>query len=591
MSKGHCALPARSEVQSLEQSVALALARAEALRQAFQAKTVSPGASPTTLLEELQAIVEELQINYEKIWAQQQTIWDRQEQILQENQRYSTFFRVATEGALFTDEEGFITVANQASGQLLNVAEAALVGQSLLSFVPLGMKSEFQLRLRSLPLQDSIQNWNTVLQLQDGAFLPVSLNVKRCSGPNGEELCWLVRDRNSRLTSSDLKASPQHQDDHNSKQHTTDLTAINQRLRQEVEARKQAEQSLQLQAKQDQLLHTIANRVRSSLELDQVLTITVTEIQKLLNVDRVMVLQFKADGTKLVATEARKNVYPSLLHMAFQEPCFHAPGIEHYRQGRLRAFEDIEADDVPLHPCLVETLKTHDVRALLVVPILQQDQVWGMLVAHHCRTPRPWPDHEQMLLTRLATQVSIALQQSALYQETRRLSRVDRLSGIANRRWFDHYLNRMWKQHRREQIPLALVLSDVDYFKAYNDSYGHLAGDRSLRTLAQLLDRQVNRPHDLVARYGGEEFAVILPNTSVLGAQHIAETMLDSIQRLRLPHCASPNQLLTMSFGVSSIVPQPGQHAEALIQRADQALYQAKATGRNQVSVWQAADE
>jgi hypothetical protein len=112
MSKGHCALPARSEVQSLEQSVALAMARAEALRQAFQAKTVSPEASLTTLLEKLQDIVEELQINYEKVWTQQKTIWDRQERILQENQRYSTFFKVAIECALFTDEKGFMPAAN-----------------------------------------------------------------------------------------------------------------------------------------------------------------------------------------------------------------------------------------------------------------------------------------------------------------------------------------------------------------------------------------------------------------------------------------------------------------------------------------------
>jgi diguanylate cyclase (GGDEF)-like protein len=211
-----------------------------------------------------------------------------------------------------------------------------------------------------------------------------------------------------------------------------------------------------------------------------------------------------------------------------------------------------------------------------------------MVVAHHCSGPRPWPDHEQVLLTRLATQVSIALQQSALYQETRRLSRVDRLTGIANRRWFDHYLDRMWKQHQRDQLPLALVLSDIDYFKTYNDSYGHLAGDRGLRSIAELLDGQVNRPHDLVARYGGEEFAVILPNTNRVGALHIAETMLNGIRHLRLPHYASPKQLLTMSFGISSIVPQPGQNADALIQRADGALYRAKATGRDQVMVWPA---
>lgn len=172
-----------------------------------------------------------------------------------------------------------------------------------------------------------------------------------------------------------------------------------------------------------------------------------------------------------------------------------------------------------------------------------------MVVAHHCSGPRPWPDHEQVLLTRLATQVSIALQQSALYQETRRLSRVDRLTGIANRRWFDHYLDRMWKQHQRDQLPLALVLSDIDYFKTYNDSYGHLAGDRGLRSIAELLDGQVNRPHDLVARYGGEEFAVILPNTNRVGALHIIERKRQVEIRLwfgQLSNCNLGAKLITV---------------------------------------------
>jgi len=358
-------------------------------------------------------------------------------------------------------------------------------------------------------------------------------------------------------------------------------------LRNEVEARRRAEHALQLQARQDQLLPPIANRVRSSLEIDQVLTATVSEVRQLLDVDRVMILQFRGDGTKLVATESRNKVYPSLLAKSYREPCFQPHSIDHYRQGGVRAIEDILTDDVQLHPCLVETLKTHNVRALLLVPILQQDEIWGMVVAHHCRAPRPWPDHEQILLTRLATQVSIAIQQSALYQETRRLSRVDRLTQIANRGWFDEYLEKMWKQHQRDQTPMALILSDIDYFKAYNDTYGHPAGDYCLRTIAELLDRHVQRPNDLVARYGGEEFAAILPNTNLAGAHHIAETILKNLSRLRLPHRESPLKILTLSIGVISLVPAVGAELEGLIRGADQALYQAKANGRNQIIAWQ----
>lgn len=564
------------------------MVKAEAPCQTFQAQPSSLTEALKTIVEELRVIVEELEKTYEDILEQQKPLQDSQEQILRDNERYSSLFQFIPDGAVFTDGEGSITIANPAMGQLLDVPETALVGQSLLSFVPPRLESEFWLQLRSLAQKGATQNWDTILYRHDGEFVPVTLSVKRGSTLEGEDLCWLVRNRcdpPAAETSPPFAQNPSIQD---AAQSTAALAAINQQLRSEVEARKRAEQALQLQAKQDHLLHTIANKVRSSLELDQVLAITVTEVRQLLDVDRVMILQFRADGTKLVATEACNDVCQSLLNLAFREPCFHEQGIEHYRQGKVRAFEDIWADDVHLHPCLVETLKKHEVKALLLVPILQQDRVWGMLVAHHCRRPRPWPHHERILLTRLATQVSIALKQSTLYQETRRISRVDRLTEVANRRWFDQYLDKMWKQHLRDRIPLALVLSDVDYFKAYNDSYGHLAGDRSLRTIAELLDRQVNRPHDLVARYGGEEFAIILPNTNLLGAHHIASTMLESVRHLRLPHRASPLKLLTMSFGVVSFVPQVGQDAVTLIQRADQALYQAKTLGRAQVKAWRA---
>ena len=117
----------------------------------------------------------------------------------------------------------------------------------------------------------------------------------------------------------------------------------------------------------------------------------------------------------------------------------------------------------------------------------------------------------------------------------------------------------------------------MDYFKAYNDSYGHPAGgDRCLRTLAELLNRSIQRPNDLVARYGGEEFALILPNTDLAGARHIADTILEDLQRLRLPHRESPLKIITMSFGVIS--PDPFHRSErgTFIQRVDDALYEAK---------------
>jgi diguanylate cyclase (GGDEF)-like protein/PAS domain S-box-containing protein len=584
---GPFSVPDSLKIQQFEQIVFAAMARAEKLRLAFQAETTFSGAFVETILKELQTLIEELQMNFQEIWVQPEVaLLENQAQAFEKNQRYRTFFEVVPEGALFTDGEAFIKAANQAFGQILHWPESWLVGQSLLAWMPPERQADLRLHLQTLHQQGAVQNWETVLRRRDGVMVQVALSVKQCPPPHGDEFCWLVRNRSPSPDSETPSAPSQGQAEHNIEQRTAALAIVNQQLQAEIEARKQAEQALQFQARQNQLVHDIASRIRSSLELNQVLQATVTEVRQLLDVDRVIVLQFEAINTKLVATEARNECYPSLLAQAYKEPCFQAQGIEHYRQGRVRAFEDILAEAVQLHPCLVETLKSHDVRALLLVPILQHDQVWGMLVAHHCRCPRPWPDYEQTLLTRLSTQVSIAIQQSALYDETRRLSRVDRLTQIANRGWFDDYLGQMWKQHQREQAPLALVFIDIDFFKAYNDTYGHPAGDSCLRTVAQLLNRHAKRPNDLVARYGGEEFAAILPNTNLMGAQHIAETALDGLRRLGLPHQASPLKLLTMSVGVISLIPTVGQQVSDLIQGADQALYEAKAGGRNRVVVW-----
>ena len=138
----------------------------------------------------------------------------------------------------------------------------------------------------------------------------------------------------------------------------------------------------------------------------------------------------------------------------------------------------------------------------------------------------------------------------------------------------------------RDQTPLALIMADIDFFKAYNDTYGHQGGDRCLRTIANSLEQQVKRPQDLVARYGGEEFAIVLPQTGLAGAESLAATCLADIQSLNLPHSSAPLGVLTLSFGVASLVPTVDQRGETLVQLADQALYNAKSRGRNQVVTW-----
>ncbi len=172
--------------------------------------------------------------------------------------------------------------------------------------------------------------------------------------------------------------------------------------------------------------------------------------------------------------------------------------------------------------------------------------------------------------------------------ELEALSCRDGLTGILNRRGFDDYLSKEWLRAIREVKELGLLLVDIDYFKPYNDNYGHQGGDESLRRVAQALGAALKRPNDIVARYGGEEFAVVLPDTSMAGASNIAELLRNEVERINIPHDFSTvTDHLTISIGVASLKPAPGQTPEILIEMADKALYEAKRQGRNGFCVWQ----
>ncbi len=188
-------------------------------------------------------------------------------------------------------------------------------------------------------------------------------------------------------------------------------------------------------------------------------------------------------------------------------------------------------------------------------------------------------------------EIEKALQDSQLKlqqanQELERLAHLDGLTQIANRRRFDQVLQEEWQRLAREQQPLSLILCDVDYFKSYNDTYGHQAGDDCLYTIAQTIRQSVNRSMDLVARYGGEEFVIILPNTHTIGAEVVAKIIQQKVQDLKLIHAESPSSpYITLSFGIACYIPQPGLESSQLIEAADTALYQAKKQGRNQIVV------
>jgi len=165
------------------------------------------------------------------------------------------------------------------------------------------------------------------------------------------------------------------------------------------------------------------------------------------------------------------------------------------------------------------------------------------------------------------------------------LSLVDGLTGIGNRRRFDEFLIREWRRSRRARAPMALVLLDVDYFKAFNDHYGHGAGDDCLREVAATLAMLVRRPGDLCARYGGEEFAAILPQTDLNGARTLAERIREAVLALEIPHDGSAvSPYLTVSIGIAASNPSAAEEPEDLLRGADRRLYEAKSAGRNRVA-------
>jgi len=188
-------------------------------------------------------------------------------------------------------------------------------------------------------------------------------------------------------------------------------------------------------------------------------------------------------------------------------------------------------------------------------------------------------EHEKELLkiTKILEKANVVLSQMSL---------VDALTGIANRRDFDRTLELEWKRCRRDKLDLSLIMLDIDHFKNFNDMYGHLAGDECLKDVVEVIKSNIKRPADKAARFGGEEFILILPETDVNGAFSIAESIRKDVISLKIPHESSPvSERVTISAGISSIIPDTGVMMKKLIENADKALYRAKSNGRNRVEI------
>ncbi|MDF5714693.1 MAG: PleD family two-component system response regulator [Rhizonema sp. NSF051] len=188
-------------------------------------------------------------------------------------------------------------------------------------------------------------------------------------------------------------------------------------------------------------------------------------------------------------------------------------------------------------------------------------------------------------IRRLLQQAQLYKQLEATNQALQHLANMDGLTGVANRRRFDQYLNVQWLNLMSDRSPLSLILCDLDFFKLYNDKYGHPPGDLCLQKVAAILSGTAQKNQDLVARYGGEEFAVIMPDTHASGAVHVAALMQAGVMKLEIDHIQSlVSKHVTLSLGIATTIPNSESSSPLrLIEAADKALYQAKAEGRNRI--------
>lgn len=359
------------------------------------------------------------------------------------------------------------------------------------------------------------------------------------------------------------------------------LEAHNRQLQIEIEHRQRIEARLQRQLVQEKLIADITEQIHAAPALTPLLQSITVNLQTHLQTDRVLVYLAQGDGNLQLQAEACREAVVSAAPWVAPWPLAQQPQSQLLERSRFD----------PSDPCYVY-LTGLGVETAWVVPIYnEQTQFWGVLMVHHCGQGAVGSHQTLPLLQHVARQLGIAARQHSLLTQLQAAnaqllsqSRTDPLTRLGNRRYFDEYMQQVWQsQAAYQELAPTLLLVDIDFFKAYNDTYGHPAGDRCLTQVAQALKQAVQRPRDRVFRYGGEEFALVLPCTSLLGAATVVERIQQALEIQAIPHATSPiGAHVTVSIGgVGQSNPHLGAIAD-YVQLADQALYQAKATGRNQ---------
>jgi diguanylate cyclase (GGDEF)-like protein len=346
---------------------------------------------------------------------------------------------------------------------------------------------------------------------------------------------------------------------------------------------------LKAKARQEHILYTILGKISKSADLQDIFDFTVAEVKPFLKADRVLFYRFEPDWSGVIMAEAVSSPWPVLQGSHVKDHCLAQEDyIDAYISGRIHKIDDLNQSDIS--PCHRELLNQWQVQANLLIPVKRGEELHGLFAAQHCQCSHQWATWEEEFLLKVAEHLANAIHQNELYQklqvanaELERLATTDSLTQVANRLRFDSFLTREWFRMRREQLPLTLILFDIDYFKQFNDCYGHMEGDACLVKVATAARNALKRPADFIARYGGEEFALLLPNTDAEGAVAVAEAVRQAVFNLQIPHLKShlQDRVVTISLGVTCTLPTPSAQSTQLLLEADQALYQAKQLGRN----------
>ncbi len=334
----------------------------------------------------------------------------------------------------------------------------------------------------------------------------------------------------------------------------------------------------QQQVSQMRALYEVSSSITSTLELQEVLRALIERLLDLLKVDRCVVTLSDVTGTAGEVVMGYDGSKPM--------PWFHGIEITLDRHPEVRfaletkkALQIPEALQAPLLTTVRSLLAPLHVRSMLIIPLLTKDRALGVISLSSLREPRHFSEGDVEFCQILANQAAIAIENSRLFAETKRLASTDELTGLFNHRQFYLLLGQEVRRALRYGRNLSLIMLDIDYFKAYNDRYGHLAGDEALRQIARVLKTR-SRDVDMVSRYGGEEFSIILPETELPQATVQAERLRVAVEDHNFSRGAEGH--LTVSLGAAALA-EGMDRPEQLVHRADQALYEAKAGGRNRV--------